>query len=81
MTATVLDGVSPDRARESALRVVRRGLALTPEFRRGLGLTALFAVIATLGRIVVPLAVQQTIDHGLIRAGGPDLSKLRWGIA
>jgi putative ABC transport system ATP-binding protein len=78
MSVTV-DDVAPELARESAIRVVRRGLALTPEFKRGIGLTLTFAVLATVGRIVVPLAVQQTIDHGLT-ADSPNLTALRWGV-
>jgi putative ABC transport system ATP-binding protein len=41
------------------------GLRLTPEFREGLGVTLLLSLLATAGRVVVPVAVQQTIDHGL----------------
>lgn len=81
MTAAVAPDVSSARTRESAVSVVRRGLSLTPEFRRGLGVTVVFAVLATVGRVVVPLAVQQTIDRGLTRTPDPDLTVLRWGIA
>ncbi|MDA0636290.1 ABC transporter ATP-binding protein [Nonomuraea sp. MCN248] len=59
-------------AERSAWGVVRHGLSLTPEFRTGLGLTLVLATIATCGKIIVPLAVQQTIDTG-IAAGAPDL--------
>ena len=41
------------------------GLRLTPEFREGLPVTLLLALLATAGRVVVPVAVQQTIDKGL----------------
>ncbi len=41
------------------------GLRIVPEFRRGLVGTLLLAVLATAGRVVVPVAVQQTIDQGL----------------
>ena len=51
---------------------LRRGLDLSPELRRGLGVTLLLAAVTTLGRIVVPFVVQQTTDHGLLGAGGPD---------
>ena len=57
------------------------GLELAPEFRAGLATTLLLAVIATGGRIVVPIAVQQTIDHGLNRPGGPDLALVRTACA
>jgi ATP-binding cassette, subfamily B, bacterial len=56
----------------SALATVRHGLALTPEFRKGLAGTLLLAVLATVGKVIVPIAVQQTIDVGL-KGGRPDL--------
>ena len=48
----------------SAWATVRRGLALSPEIRDGLVVTVLLAFGATAGRVVVPVAVQQTIDRG-----------------
>ncbi|GAA3033403.1 ABC transporter ATP-binding protein [Streptosporangium longisporum] len=60
----------------SGLATVRHGLSLTPEFRRGLAGTLALAVVATVGKIIVPIAVQQTIDTGL--AGPtPDLAYVR----
>ena len=57
---------------EGALATLRRGLRMMPEFRRGLPVTFALALVATAGRVVVPIAVQQVIDRGL--AGGrPDL--------
>jgi putative ABC transport system ATP-binding protein len=56
-----------------AVATLRRGLRLMPEFRRGLPVTFLLALVATAGRVVVPVAVQQTIDRGLSGPGGPDL--------
>ena len=60
------------RDRPGALATLRRGLALSPEFRVGLPLTLLLALVATVGRVVVPVAVQRTVDGGLLGAGGPD---------
>ncbi len=57
--------------------VLAHGLRLAPEFRKGLGTTLLLALVATAGRIVVPVAVQQTIDHGLRGRTGPDLGLVR----
>ena len=51
---------------------LRRGVQLSPELRQGLWVTLLLAAVATGGRVVVPFAVQQTIDRGLMAAGGPD---------
>jgi ATP-binding cassette subfamily B protein len=63
---------------EGALRTLRRGLRMVPEFTQGLPATLLLALVATAGRMVVPLAVQQTLDRGLLGAGGPDLGLVRW---
>ncbi|HEY7719310.1 MAG TPA: ABC transporter ATP-binding protein [Pedococcus sp.] len=54
------------------LATLRRGLDLSPELRQGLGVTLGLAALTTAGRVVVPLAVQQTTDHGLLAEGGPD---------
>ncbi|MFT4011714.1 MAG: ABC transporter ATP-binding protein [Nocardioidaceae bacterium] len=57
-----------------AWTVLRRGVELSPELRQGFWGTLVLAVVATLGRVVVPIAVQQTLDHGLGAEGGPDTS-------
>lgn len=61
-----------DERREGALATLRRGLRMMPEFRRGLPVTFALALVATAGRVVVPIAVQQVIDRGLA-GGDPDL--------
>ncbi len=57
----------------SAWQTIRRGVELSPELRVGLGGTLALAVVSTMGRVVVPIAVQQTLDRGLGAPGGPDL--------
>ncbi len=57
----------------SAMRTIARGIELSPELKDGIGGTLAFAVLSTIGRIVVPVAVQQTLDKGVNAAGGPDL--------
>ena len=52
------------------LQIVRSGLRLSPEFTRGIGVTVLLALIATTGRIVIPVAVQQAMDKGFGAASG-----------
>jgi ATP-binding cassette subfamily B protein len=56
-----------------ALATVRRGLALSPELRPGLAGTIALALVQMGGRVAVPIAVQQGIDHGIRGPGGPDL--------
>jgi putative ABC transport system ATP-binding protein len=53
---------------DGALTTIRRGLALSPELRHGLPGTLILAIVGTAGRVIVPIAVQQVLDHGL--AGG-----------
>lgn len=65
---------------EGAVSTLRRGLRLSPEFTEGLTVTLLLALVSTAGRVVVPIAVQQTIDKGIGRAGGPDLAFIRTAV-
>ena len=65
-----LDRVQPD----GAWATLVRGLRLSPELRNGLFVTLLLAAVATAGRVVVPIAVQQVIDRGLrTGTGEPDV--------
>jgi ATP-binding cassette, subfamily B, bacterial len=67
MTAVTTD--SPMRPSRGAWNTIKRGLSLSPELRGGLGFTIVIAVIATAGRVVVPIAIQQVIDGGLTEQG------------
>ena len=68
-------------SRPAAGRTLLRGLRLVPEFRRGLATTLLLALVATAGRVIVPIVVQRTVDDGLRAAGGPDLALVRRSVA
>jgi ABC-type multidrug transport system fused ATPase/permease subunit len=57
----------------SARRTIARGIELSPELTQGLAGTLVLAVLSTVGRIVVPVAVQQTLDKGVNASGGPNL--------
>ena len=67
-----------DSTDHGAVQTIRRGLSYSPEIRAGLGLTLGLALVATAGRVVVPIAVQQTVDRGLLNPAGPDLGFVRW---
>jgi ATP-binding cassette, subfamily B, bacterial len=56
-----------------ALALLRRGLAASPELRKGAVLTLALALVAGGGRVVTPVLVQQTIDRH-ITGGGARLS-------
>lgn len=66
-----------DTVQRGSFATLAHGFRLAPEFRRGLGVTLSLAVLSTAGRVVVPLAVQQTVDHGL-SGPEPDLALVRW---
>ncbi|RJL24684.1 ABC transporter ATP-binding protein [Bailinhaonella thermotolerans] len=66
-------------AERSAVGTLRRGLALSPEFRAGIAGTLALAVVATVGKVIVPIAVQQVIDRGL-KDGTPDIPFIRTAV-
>ncbi|MCY7400498.1 MAG: ABC transporter ATP-binding protein/permease [Nocardioides sp.] len=57
----------------AGMETIRLGMKYSPELREGLGWTLVLAVIASCGQVVVPIAVQQTLDRGLNSPGGPRL--------
>lgn len=61
-----------------AIATIRSGLRHSPELTRGLGVTLLLAILASAGQVVVPIAVQQTIDRGIGGEGGPDVGFTTW---
>jgi len=67
-------------AEEGALDVVRRGLRVSPELRRGLGTTIALALIGAGGRVLIPVLTQQVIDKGIGAEGGVDMGTV-WTLA
>jgi putative ABC transport system ATP-binding protein len=51
---------------------LRRGVELSPELRRGIGVTIALAILSTVGKVLVPFVIQRTTDDGILAAGGPD---------
>ncbi|WP_369373428.1 ABC transporter ATP-binding protein [Promicromonospora sp. Populi] len=58
------------------LATLRRGIQISPEMTRGIWITLGLASLAAAGRVVVPLAVQQTIDVGILADAGPDVGRV-----
>ena len=56
----------------STWQTLKRGVELSPEIRRGIGVTIALAVLSTVGKLLVPFVVQRTTDEGILAAGGPD---------
>lgn len=63
-------------SRLGVFATLRRGIEISPEIARGMWLTLGLASLAAAGRVVVPLAVQQTIDVGILTDGGPDTGRV-----
>ena len=68
--ATLLDDDNDPEV--GAWQVLRRGIAISPELRAGLFVTALMALTAAIGRLVIPILVQQILDHGVLGDAGYD---------
>lgn len=55
--------------RFTATGTIQRGLHEAPVLRQGLGVTWLLAAVGAGGRVVVPVVIQQAIDHGIVGPG------------
>ena len=73
LDATALRATDPDDAgsvRAGAVAVLRRGLRESPDLRRSLRLTVVFALAGAAGRLTIPILVQQVINGGLLADEG-----------
>lgn len=66
------DGAEPFDAErvDGAIRVLRRGLAASPDLRRGLPVTVAMGFAATIGSLVLPMLVERMINDGFAADGG-----------
>ena len=67
--------------RPGAMALLRAGVAATPELRAGLGTAIALSVANAAWRLVVPIALQQVLDHGLSGSGGVDIPFVLWASA
>ena len=56
--------------RFAAVHTINRGLREAPVLRQGLAVTWLLAAIGAMGRVVVPILLQQAIDRGIVTTDG-----------
>jgi ATP-binding cassette, subfamily B, bacterial len=56
---------------QGAFKVLKRGLADSPEMRKGLGYTICLAMTYSLGSLMVPILIQQILDKGLVHGFRP----------
>jgi ATP-binding cassette, subfamily B, bacterial len=57
-------------ASAGAVAVLRRGLRVTPELRRGLMFTLAMAVATAAGKLAIPVLIQQILDRGVLGEDG-----------
>jgi ATP-binding cassette subfamily B protein len=62
--------------RQSGTEIIRRGLALSPAIKDGLGFTILLAMLSTVGGSVIPVLIQRTVDSGLGDGGDVSLGDI-----
>ncbi|KRC63477.1 multidrug ABC transporter ATP-binding protein [Aeromicrobium sp. Root236] len=63
-----------EEGRLTGIAILRRGLALSPAIKEGLGLTLLLAILSTIGGSVIPIVIKQTVDSGLGKGHSTELS-------
>ena len=54
-----------DPAEVKALEVLKAGIAATPELKVGLGVSIGMALVMAIGRMIIPIAIQQILDKGI----------------
>ena len=75
---TPREGAIASASELGVFATLRRGVQVSPEILDGAIITLLLAIVAAGGRIVVPLAVQQTVDTGILAPGGVDTTRVVW---
>lgn len=68
-----------DETRMSAWDILRKGIALSPALREGIGVTLVLAALSTVGSSVVPIVIQVMIDKGF--DNDVDRSQVWWYVA
>jgi ATP-binding cassette, subfamily B, bacterial len=53
-----------------AWQVLRRGLAISPELKSGIRVTIVMALVAAIGRLIIPITIQLVLDRGVFGEDG-----------
>ncbi len=57
---------------EGVVSLLRRGLKATPELKEGFAATATIGLFVAIGRLVIPVIIQRSIDDGVVRSDDTD---------
>ncbi len=68
-------------ARISLRETFRRGFAISPEIRKGIGVTIALAAVAASARATIPYLTQRVTDEGLLAPDGVNLSLVHMLVA
>ncbi len=76
MSATPSDAAAArdDETRMGMRQTFRRGLAISPEIRKGLGVTLALALVAASARATIPYLTQRVTDEGLLAQTGVNVN-------
>src|SRR3954451_24509325 len=69
------------RQPSGGLAVLRKGVKVMPEIREGIVVSLLFAVAVAAGKLLIPVAIQQVLDKGVLSADGFDAAFVAWACA
>lgn len=58
------------RQPSGGLAVLRRGLRAMPELKTGIRVSLAFAMAVAAGKLLIPIAIQQVLDKGILHADG-----------
>ena len=71
-TTKVTGPKAPDPVPLGSMDVLRRGFAVSPALKHGIGFTIVLAALSTVGSAVIPVVIQVAVDQGLGRGGNID---------
>src|SRR3954454_24764698 len=75
------DGTGEARQASGGLTVLRKGVRVMPELREGIVVSLLFAVAVAAGKLLIPVAIQQVLDKGVLSSDGFDGAFVAWACA
>ncbi len=75
------DGKDDFEPRISLRETFRRGFAISPEIRKGIGVTIALAAVAASARATIPYLTQRVTDEGLLAPDGVNLSLVHMLVA
>lgn len=74
-------GSRDDESRMGTRQTFSRGFAISPEIRKGLGVTLLLALVAASARATIPYLTQRVTDEGLLAESGVNVNLVHWLVA